>query len=142
MFRYGVDFFINGHEHNYERSYPLYQNRSDRSNLNPKATIYIVSGAAGNSELHEPFTLAQPHWSAYRSNSFGYSRMFVYNATHIHWQQIQTDPTEFPGSDYGRVIDDTWIIQNGPHGPFKPEDAPKGIAITPELDAPERQHSP
>ena len=71
LFKYGVDFFINGHEHNYERSYPLYKGRSDRSNIDPKATIYIVSGAAGNTEMHEPFTRPQPSWSAFRSNTFG-----------------------------------------------------------------------
>eukprot|EP00657_Telonema_sp_P-1_P011888 TRINITY_DN7627_c0_g1_i1.p1 TRINITY_DN7627_c0_g1~~TRINITY_DN7627_c0_g1_i1.p1 ORF type:complete len:108 (+),score=19.94 TRINITY_DN7627_c0_g1_i1:337-660(+) len=56
LMKYGVDFFINGHEHNYERSYPLYLGKSDRSNVDPKAPIYIVSGAAGNNEMHEPFT--------------------------------------------------------------------------------------
>jgi len=128
LFKYGVDFFINGHEHNYERSYPVYQAKSDRSNVNPKATIYIVSGSAGNTEMHEPFTRIQPTWSAYRSNTFGYSRMFVHNATHLHWQQIQTDPTDFPESDYGRVIDDAWIIQET-HGPFDAAQAPKGEAF-------------
>merc|ERR1719443_2159879 len=42
MFEYGVDFFINGHEHNYERSYPLYKGKSVRSNVDPTAPIYIV----------------------------------------------------------------------------------------------------
>eukprot|EP01059_Diplonema_ambulator_P028959 TRINITY_DN47_c0_g4_i2.p2 TRINITY_DN47_c0_g4~~TRINITY_DN47_c0_g4_i2.p2 ORF type:complete len:561 (+),score=220.40 TRINITY_DN47_c0_g4_i2:44-1684(+) len=124
LFDYGVDFFINGHEHNYERMWPTYQNMSDQSNMDPKATIYVVTGAAGSPEMHEPFTYPQPSWSAFRSNSFCYTRMYVYNATHIHWQQVQTDPTEFPGSDYGRVIDDTWIVQHN-HGPFNATLAPK-----------------
>jgi len=124
LMEFGVDFFINGHEHNYERSYPMYQNKSSRSNYNPTAPIYVVTGAAGSSEMHEPFTLAQPAWSAFRSNSFCYTRMLVYNRTHIHWQQVQTDPTQFPGSDYGKVIDDAWIVQNN-HGPFSIENAPK-----------------
>jgi len=34
--RYGVDLWINGHEHSYERTYPLHNGRSDRSNINPK----------------------------------------------------------------------------------------------------------
>eukprot|EP01065_Artemidia_motanka_P042868 TRINITY_DN581_c0_g1_i1.p1 TRINITY_DN581_c0_g1~~TRINITY_DN581_c0_g1_i1.p1 ORF type:complete len:567 (+),score=211.15 TRINITY_DN581_c0_g1_i1:71-1702(+) len=121
---YGVDFFINGHEHNYERSYPMYQGKSDKSNMDPKAPIYVVTGAAGSHELHEPFTRPQPAWSAFRSNSFCYTRMLVYNSTHIHWQQVQTDPTEFPASDYGRVIDDAWIVQHN-HGPFNLSTAPK-----------------
>eukprot|EP01062_Namystynia_karyoxenos_P021148 TRINITY_DN1801_c0_g2_i1.p1 TRINITY_DN1801_c0_g2~~TRINITY_DN1801_c0_g2_i1.p1 ORF type:complete len:548 (+),score=150.62 TRINITY_DN1801_c0_g2_i1:105-1748(+) len=123
---YGVDFFINGHEHNYERSYPLYQNKSDKSNVDPKAPIYVVTGAAGSHELHEPFTRPQPAWSAFRSNSFCYTRMLVYNATHIHWQQVQTDPIYFPESKYGRVIDDAWIVQHN-HGPFSISEAPQSV---------------
>eukprot|EP01060_Flectonema_neradi_P028170 TRINITY_DN378_c0_g1_i4.p1 TRINITY_DN378_c0_g1~~TRINITY_DN378_c0_g1_i4.p1 ORF type:complete len:544 (+),score=134.07 TRINITY_DN378_c0_g1_i4:45-1676(+) len=124
MFEYGVDFFINGHEHNYERMWPTYKSKSDQSNINPKATVYVVTGAAGSHEMHEPFTKPQPSWSAFRSNSFSYTRMFVYNSSHIHWQQVQTDPTLFPGSDYGRVIDDTWFVQES-HGPFNASLAPK-----------------
>lgn len=52
FFSYGVDLFLNGHEHNYERSYPIYQYKSDNSSVDPKATIYIVSGSAGSNEMH------------------------------------------------------------------------------------------
>lgn len=50
---FGVDIWINGHEHSYERTYPLYKGKSDRSNVNPAATIYVVTGAAGSQEMHE-----------------------------------------------------------------------------------------
>lgn len=73
----------------------MYKSQTDQSNVNPKGTIYVVTGAAGSKEMHEPFTRAQPKWSALRSNTFGYSKMTVYNHTHVHWQQIQTDPTLF-----------------------------------------------
>ena len=125
LFKYGVDFFINGHEHDYERSWPVYKGQSDQSNVDPKGTIYVVTGAAGSSELHEPFTREQPEWSAYRSNTFGYSRMHIHNATHLRWQQVQTDPTLFGPELYGRVIDDAWVIQHR-HGPFNATDAPSG----------------
>ena len=86
--------------------------------MDPTAPIYIVTGAAGSPEMHEPFTRPQPPRSAFRSNTFGYSRMEVHNATHLHWQQIQTDPTFFNTTDqYGSAIDDTWIVQTK-HGPF------------------------
>lgn len=128
FFNYGVDFFINGHEHNYERSYPIYKGKSDRSELDPKATIYIVSGSAGSREMHEPFTRPQPTWSAFRSDAFSYSILWAYNSTHIHWQQIATDPTEFPGSEYGKVLDEVWFVQHN-HGPFNLSLAPKGEAF-------------
>ena len=133
LFEYGVDFFVNGHEHNYERTWPLYQNKSVRSYDNPRAPIYVVSGAAGSKELHDAFTKTQPEWSAFRSNSFSYSRLFVHNATHLNWQQVQTDPTFFPASDYGRVIDDWWVVQDK-HGPFNAAEAPTEDATGPCLD--------
>ena len=134
LFEHGVDLFVNGHEHNYERTYPVFESKSDRSNVNPKATIYVVSGAAGSQEMHEPFTKPQPEWSAFRSNSFSYSRVLVHNYTHLHWQQVQTDPTLFPLADYGRVIDDWWIVTDK-HGPFKAEEAPKKRATEPCHDS-------
>ena len=124
FFNMGVDLFVNGHEHNYERSYPTYDNKTTQSNVEPNAPIYIVTGAAGCKELHEPFVQKQPPRSAFRSNTFGYSRMIVHNATHIRWQQVMTDPTFFGPDQYGHVIDDTWIVQSN-HGPFKKSSAPK-----------------
>merc|ERR1719223_1263466 len=132
---YGVDFFMNGHEHNYERSFPIYKGKSDRSNMDPKAPIYIVSGAAGSREMHEPFTREQPSWSAFRSNTFGYSILWVHNATHVHWQQVSTDPTSFPLSSYGSIIDDAWIVQHS-HGPFDRAQAPTGEAFAEGLEHP------
>ena len=117
----------------------MYKGKSDRSNIDPKATIYIVSGAAGSREMHEGFTKFQPPWSAFRSNTFGYSRMLVHNSTHVRWQQVQTDPTLFPDSDYGRVIDDTWIVQHN-HGPFDEASAPQGNAYAPHDETPSRTH--
>ena len=52
---------------------PRYHNKTTQSNVDPKAPIYIVTGAAGCDELHEPFTKQQPPRSAFRSNTFGYA---------------------------------------------------------------------
>lgn len=40
----GVDLFLNGHEHNYERNWPTYRGNSTQSNVEPTAPIYIVTG--------------------------------------------------------------------------------------------------
>jgi hypothetical protein len=128
----GVDFFLNGHEHNYERNWPTYKGKSDQSNVEPKAPIYIITGAAGCSELHEPFTRPQPARSAFRSNNFGYSRFIIHNSSHARWQQVIMDPgnittgLSFFGDSLppmGTVIDDAWVIQHS-HGPFNRELAP------------------
>jgi len=53
----------------------------------------------------------------------------VYNATHIHLQYVQTDPTQFLNPvPYGTVVDDDWIVQSK-HGPFDRALAPRGIAF-------------
>ena len=124
FFEQGVDFFINGHEHDYERMWPTYKNNTDQSNFNPKATIYVVTGSAGCKELHEPFQKWQPARSAYRSNTFGYSKLITYNHTHARWQEIVTDPTFFPMKEYGEIIDDVMVVQHN-HGPFDKAFAPK-----------------
>jgi len=45
-----------------------------------------------------------PDWSAVRLSKFGYGRMTVYNATHLHY--------EFEHLDSRSVIDDFWIVKN------------------------------
>lgn len=55
MYDYGVDLFLNGHEHNYERMYDVAPHETynylagitTQSTTNPPAPIYIVSGSAG-----------------------------------------------------------------------------------------------
>lgn len=126
FFEQGVDMFINGHEHDYERNWPTYKGFSQQSNEEPNATIYIVTGSAGCQEMHEPFTRPQPARSAFRTNTFGYSKLTVHNASTVRWQQIMTDPTYFGEDMYGKVVDDVWIQQSD-HGPFKPESAPSTV---------------
>ena len=69
----------------------------------PRATVYIVSGCAGDVEQHEPFTRPQPAYSAFRSNTFGYGTLEVANATHLLWTATQTDAGQ-PATT-GTVID-------------------------------------
>ncbi|CAE7321997.1 acp7 [Symbiodinium sp. CCMP2456] len=86
------------------------------STIDPPATTYIVTGSAGNVEDHEAFTRPAPKRSAKRLNTYGWSKMTVYNASHIYWQQFQTDSGQ-PPSTWGQVMDATWLVQNH-HGPF------------------------
>lgn len=118
----GVDIFMNGHEHNYERMWPTYKGLSTPSNVDPKAPIYIVTGAAGCRELHEPFTRPQPPRSAFRSNNFGYSRFIVHNATHAHWQQVIMDPDNPGGSSSSSSTQQSWF--GGPPPPCTDPSAP------------------
>ena len=45
-----------------------------------------------------------------QSYDFSHSRLAVYNATHLRWQQYS--------SSFGRVVDDWWLVRRTPHGPF------------------------
>lgn len=51
LYKYGVDLGVFGHEHNSQRFLPVYNNNPDPKGMqDPKAPMYIVSGAAGNIE--------------------------------------------------------------------------------------------
>ena len=49
-----VDVYLCGHNHQYERSYPVYRGAFMESYSNPNSTVYIVNGAAGNIEQNDP----------------------------------------------------------------------------------------
>jgi len=58
FYKYGVDLEFYGHEHNYQRLYPVYNNKifnGTKSDpyLNPKAPIHIVTGSAVSLGLYE-----------------------------------------------------------------------------------------
>jgi hypothetical protein len=75
----GVDLVIAGHDHFYERTWPVaagsVTDKGQDSRFSRGAPIHLVIGIAGRSayeELDEP----QPEWSAYRENSsYGWTRL-------------------------------------------------------------------
>jgi len=110
----GVDMYICGHEHSYERLWPVYDGIVHNGTLaspytNPTAPVHIITGSAGNRENLDSFGPSLGPWSAFRSATYGYGRMNVFNSTHIHFEQILADK--------GTVLDEFWLIQEI-HGPF------------------------
>ncbi|CAJ1384848.1 unnamed protein product [Effrenium voratum] len=126
FYKYGVDLYLAGHEHDYERMFdvsprydpatPWLSGVTTQSTVDPPATTYIITGSAGNVEDHEPFTRPAPSRSAKRLNTYGWSRMTVHNASHLLWQQLQTD-SGAPPDTWGQVVDEVWVVQRH-HGPF------------------------
>ena len=116
FYKYGVDFYICGHEHNYERMYDIYKNKTSQSVTNMPATTYIITGAAGSDENHQPFNGSEQIWDAFRTQAYSYTRFYVYNSSHIELQQVVSDNT-LPSNYSGYIIDHTWYVQNN-HGPF------------------------
>ncbi|XP_017493930.1 PREDICTED: acid phosphatase type 7-like, partial [Rhagoletis zephyria] len=111
FYDYGVDVQFYGHEHNYERLWPIYQNKtfngtSDPHNVykNPKAPVHIITGSAGNRELHTAIRKHREHFSAFIIEDYGFTHMKVFNRTHIHIQQLSEDKG-------GKVVDDFYIIK-------------------------------
>jgi len=112
----GVDVVIEGHEHSYERLYPTYNwTYIEKSYVDPKAMVHIVSGAAGCNEQDgdciNPMSGDPQPWSAYRAykkGTYGFGHMVVVNDTHLYFHELvdETDKDE----------DEVWIVQHN-HGP-------------------------
>ncbi|XP_074645689.1 acid phosphatase type 7-like [Tubulanus polymorphus] len=111
FYKYGVDLILNAHQHSYERFWPLFNmkvcNGTDKNNPynNPPAPVVIVTGSAGCQEKHSPFLPVTYPYSAFHSTDYGYSKMKVYNSTHLYFEQISDDQD-------GKVIDKIWYIKN------------------------------
>ncbi|XP_070536666.1 acid phosphatase type 7-like [Ptychodera flava] len=118
FFNQGVDIIIQGHEHSYERLWPVYKDKVFTTNYsNPRAPIHIISGSAGCNEFDgvcvNPMLGPRGDWSAFRAwlpGLYGFGKLNIVNSTHVHWEQIL--------ALNGQVIDSAWIEQQH-HGPFK-----------------------
>uniref|UniRef100_A0A183BKW7 Metallophos domain-containing protein n=1 Tax=Globodera pallida TaxID=36090 RepID=A0A183BKW7_GLOPA len=115
FFKYGVDLEIWGHEHTFERMYPVYNrtvyNGSDANPyVDPPAPVHVVSGSAGCQEKTDTFSAHPGPWSAFRSTNYGFSRMHIVNSTHLYLEQtIAADET---------IEDYFWLVKNR-HGPYE-----------------------
>ena len=114
FYDFNVDLSLWGHEHSYERTYPVYQRIPYTQNTKvvngtayyykPIVTVHITTGSPGNREMvgaHLNFT--KNDWSASHSDEYSYSDLEVFNSTHLHITQV---------NGHNRtVIDDLWIIK-------------------------------
>ncbi|EQC26252.1 hypothetical protein SDRG_15913 [Saprolegnia diclina VS20] len=121
FFAHGVDLYLCGHQHNYERMFDIYDGVTERRTRNMRATTHILTGAAGQSRVlpvRKPFLRAAAPWDAFRNNIFGYGRLTIANATHLHWAQVECDPANPAASHLnGKAVDDVWLVQEH-HGSF------------------------
>lgn len=104
--QYGVDLVFAGHEHDYERSYPIHRGTAcgfDESvYLNPCAPIYIISGSAGNIRGQFMFLGYKPNYIAFRNQDISYTRLTAFNSTNLYMEQVSVDQE-------GEVIDKVLI---------------------------------
>lgn len=99
LHKYGVDLFLTGHYHSYERVCPVYKGECQGSFDNPLSTIHIVLGMAGAG--HDAPKWYDVPWSVARSVEYGYTQWSVANSSHLHLQYVQNVD--------GKVHDDVWI---------------------------------
>ena len=109
LHKWKVDVYLCGHNHQYERSYPVYNMTvSAKSYLHPNSTVFIVNGAAGNKEHNDPDYLPDKDapWRAAHGKGFdtGWMRM------RASAKQMQF---EYHLSETGRVTDTFTITRRG-----------------------------
>ncbi len=106
--RYHVALVITGHDHDYERSYPVWSNGTVASRVpegtydHPPAPVYVVTGGGG--ETHYDFGRIQP-WSAVHSQAFEFMEVTVEKGT----MGIRTI-----NSQDGSLVDCFQIVRGGP----------------------------
>jgi len=66
----------------------VYNGSYEEPYTNYKAPVHIITGSAGCKEGREKFTPNPPAWSAFRSSDYGYTRMKVFNKTHLYLEQV------------------------------------------------------
>ncbi len=102
----GADLVLAGHDHHYERSWPLTTGGevavSTNTSLEGDGTVYIVGGGGGRG-LYKRFAEPQPAWSAFRNATF---QLVVFDVTpaRIDAQAIRLD---------GSVLDTFSIVRPG-----------------------------
>ena len=98
LYDYGVDIFVNGHVHAYERTVPVYNLTAD-----PCGTVHITIGDAGNYEgaytswyqrnINNSTSLAsEGGFIAFREGSFGVAKLEILNSStaYYSWNRFVT----------------------------------------------------
>lgn len=90
--KYGVDLILQGHIHNYQRSYPIEYNNENSDNPfimdsaktdyhNPKGPIFTIVGTGGAAVIHN-FTGSPAPYTAVQFNAFGFLNLrVIHNGT-------------------------------------------------------------
>ncbi len=110
LYDFQVDLAIWGHDHHYERTYPVFEENVYSNNsgsisepyYKPGATIHVVAGMSGRS-AYDGLVEPKPAWSAYREVAYGYT-MFEATKTSINYKFIRNNDLN--------VADEFWIVNS------------------------------
>ncbi|OAA71078.1 metallophosphoesterase [Akanthomyces lecanii RCEF 1005] len=86
--QHGVDLYLSGHAHVYERQAPLADGKADPRELdNPAAPWYITNGAAGHYDGMDDLLPRRQSYSRFaldvNNATYGWSRLTFHNCTHM-----------------------------------------------------------
>jgi hypothetical protein len=91
--KYHVDLVIAGHDHDYERSYPINYTISNNAPMpSPEnATVYIVSGGWGA----PLYSVGSNWWTAYSQSKLDFAVVDIFDNGTLHLQAVGTDGATF-----------------------------------------------
>ena len=88
--------------HSYERLWPTYREQVlQRNYIEPKAPIHIITGSAGCNENLDNYDKGVYPWSAFKSDTYGFGMLDIYNNTFARWRQINAKD--------GKVLDEIFV---------------------------------
>lgn len=70
------------------KCFKVYNGSYETPYTNPKSPVHFVTGSAGCTEGTDGFVRPRPPWSAFVSSDYGYTRLRVFNRTHLYWEQV------------------------------------------------------
>ncbi|CAD8101777.1 unnamed protein product [Paramecium sonneborni] len=106
---YHVDLYISGHQHNYQRNMPYYQNHSVSFQIdgnkyyNYESPISIIEGAGGADYGPEIMIYNDQPYTVKQLAENGVGLLQVMNKTHLQFQHIQVSTNQ--------IMDEIWIIK-------------------------------
>jgi len=87
FYNYNVNIVFSGHVHAYERTYPVYKNKT-----NNYGSVYITIGDGGNLEGLDYKYYTQPAWSAFRNGTqYGHGTLKILNRHSLVWKWYRND---------------------------------------------------
>ena len=106
-----VDLYLSGHVHNYQRTHPVFKDLVTtkwddkvKGYINPKSTIYVVTGAAGSDQSNTQVKNDQGiEYMASWSSRVSFGKLSVENKTHLLWSQVDSESRE--------DIDSFWVVK-------------------------------
>ena len=101
IYIYLVDLQFYGHDHIYERHWPVYNKKiykgSDLSHpyTDPSAPVHIITGSAGCVVAADTLNPHMPEYNAFASRDYTYMRMHIMSDSCIHLESFSQNQVMF-----------------------------------------------